>query len=1065
MARQRSRPRTRKGLTSKAMFTFVGGALIINPLFAMEMDDARALDQAPQAEQSQQWQATDDSELDTVVITGLRGSMEESMSIKRDTSGVVDAISAEDIGKFPDTNLAESLQRITGISIERRNGEGAQVTARGFGPNFNMVTLNGRQVPGADGFSNGDAVTGGVGSGVRAFNFAQLASESISGITVYKTGRANTPSGGIGASIDVLTNRPFDNPTGLIASGGIKAVSDRSQPFDSDITPEASGLFSYSNDSRTWGVGFSASHQKRRGGDVQATENAWNINQWTGSDNAFRPDTQIVNAPALGSLYAMPNDLRYAFSDFERTRNNAQAVVQFAPHDGLTFTLDYTYSNNRITEDRGEQTMWLNRGGGFTHIEFDTSGAVAAPIYLREVVGGKDFGYEQQRNMQKYRLDSLGFNTDWQVNDRFRLTLDAHNSRSRSLPNDPITGASATFFSLAGTNSCSNGPYCGGNWSQEFWFNPGLPIATRTWYPNQADALAGVGGTVNPDFPAEQLGSQVRRIWFTKQETEISQGRADGEIEFDNGRFQFGLDSSKVTMKRQNSNDSYAALGDWGVSNVGNEPGMVALLRPTSIAGLFNDYNTAGIAPGAWRGNASELALWAASVYNAPARYNANLQNDNTITEKTNAAYIQWEMDAQFGNFPTNTVIGVRYEQTELTSTSSIAVPQAVEWQDDNDFRIVQSSEIQPFSEKSKYSHILPNLDFSIDLSDTLKGRASFSRTIARPNYGNLYAGPTVNNPTGSILVADSMRGTGAAENPSLIPLESDNLDLALEWYFAPSSYISVTYWNKRVDNFIGNTVVRENLYGLRDPTSGPDAQAALAFLLSAQCQTQVAAAGNDPSICSANNVALFTTVAMLRNPETGGLAAYNGSDAQWQAIATAYNLIGRAEDPLYLFDVNRPINQRKAKIHGWEIGGQYFFGDSGFGVAANYTIVNGNVSVDNAALPSVDQFALTGLSDTANLVLMYENYGWSARLAWNWRDRYLIAANQNGNNRNPYYVEAYDQLDLSVSYAFNDQWTVGFEAINLLGEDVRWHGRTENLVVKLLEQSPRYMLGVRYRF
>jgi outer membrane receptor protein involved in Fe transport len=97
--------------------------------------------------------------------------------------------------------------------------------------------------------------------------------------------------------------------------------------------------------------------------------------------------------------------------------------------------------------------------------------------------------------------------------------------------------------------------------------------------------------------------------------------------------------------------------------------------------------------------------------------------------------------------------------------------------------------------------------------------------------------------------------------------------------------------------------------------------------------------------------------------------------------------------------------------------------------------------------------------------MLMYEKYGWSARLAWNWRDEYLIAANQDGSNRNPYYVEPYQQLDLSVSYAITDNLSVGFEAINITGEDVRWHGRSEKQVIKVLDQSPRYTLGVRYNF
>src|SRR3982750_1147844 len=146
-------------LTSRALFTIVGGAVLINPVFAQE-------------------QASE--ELEEVVVTGLRGSLKASLETKRDAIGVVDSINAEDIGKFPDTNLAESLQRITGVSMDRRNGEGALVTARGFGPQFNLITLNGRQLPSADAFGSGDAVTGGAGAGGRSFNFANLASEAVS---------------------------------------------------------------------------------------------------------------------------------------------------------------------------------------------------------------------------------------------------------------------------------------------------------------------------------------------------------------------------------------------------------------------------------------------------------------------------------------------------------------------------------------------------------------------------------------------------------------------------------------------------------------------------------------------------------------------------------------------------------------------------------------------------------------------------------------------------------------------------------------------------------------------
>jgi TonB-dependent receptor len=1050
-----------KRFKSTAMFTIVGGVIIINPAFAQ--------DPAPQ---------DDATTLDTVQVTGMRSSLDQAMNIKRDTPGIVDAISAEDIGKFPDTNLAESLQRVTGISIERRDGEGATITARGFGPDYNMVTLNGRQVPGADGFGSGGLEIGGVGSGTRGFNFAQLASEAISGVTVYKTGRANVPSGGIGATIDILTDRPFNHAGGeIVANAGAKVVSDQSQVFGSDATPEISGIFSYASPDKVWGVGVNASYQKRHGGSIQATENAWNVSRWTGTDGKLRPGAVVQNAPAIGQLYSMPNDLRYAFQDFERERINGQAVLQFAPSDAFTFTLDYTYSTNEIAQNRGEQTMWLQNS--LSHVTFDGNTDVATPVYIRDIAGGsKDFGFEQQRDEQRYELGSLGLNARWDVNDRFSLTLDAHNTKNESRPNDPITGGSSTAFSFAGLapNRAVN------NWTQEYWFNSGLPIMKRTLFPTTADAIANTNGVANPDFAANQLGSQILRIWSTRQESEVKQGRIDGELDFDSGRFRFGIDSSDVSMRRLNV-DGHAhlmTLGNWGAGDAGQIPGMTALLNQFSLVDLFKDYDTAGAARGAWWGQASALAQWAEDACadgSAPAswpdcdsvssRVRTVYDSNNLVEEKTNAIYVQWEQDFMLGSMSANVVAGLRYEETELTSTSVIQVPSAIRWMSNNDFVINRSDEAMPFAETNEYDYLLPNLDFSIDFTSDLKGRFSASETIARPPYGNLYAGPNPGAPNGSILFGEQFRGGGSAQNPSLLPLESRNFDLGLEWYFAPSSFIGVTYWNKDVKNFIGNTVVRENLYGITDPTSGPDAQAALAFLNSAACRSQVTAAGNDVAEgCVGNYTTLFTALAMLRNAgATGGLAAYNGSNAQVIDMETRFDILGESDDPLYEFDVNRPVNQREASLDGWEIGGQYFFGDSGFGILANYTIVEGDVGIDRAADPGSNVFALTGLSDTANAVLMYENFGWSARLAWNWRDEYLLAANQNGNSRNPYFVEEYQQFDFALAYSFNDNFTVSLEAINLTGEDVRWSARSHNQMVRLVDQSTRYMVGVRYSF
>ncbi len=1055
---------------SKALFTFVGGVVLASPVLAQE-------------------QTT--QELEEIVVTGLRGSLQQSMEIKRDAIGVVDAINAEDIGKFPDTNLAESLQRITGVSIDRRNGEGALVTARGFGPQFNLVTLNGRQMPGAEGFGSGDVVTGGQGAGSRSFNFAQLAAEAINGIEVYKTGRADMATGGIGATVNIKTAKPFDND-GTVVNVGVKAVSDTTNRVGDDVTPEVSGLFSYANDDKTFGVSLSASYQKRDSGSVQATVNNWNIESWGDAEHnaengPIATDASIDNAPAQGQLYGIPNDIRYAFSDFERERINAQGAIQFAPADTMTLTLDYTFARNDIAEDRGEQTVWLQRNG-FTRVVFDTDEPVATPTFLQEMTGaGKDFGYEQQRNEQRNELNSLGFNAAWDVSDRLSVALDWHNSKGKSLPNSD-TGGSQTAFSFAGKvpsdGNCSTG-VCTGFWTQEFQFNEGLPIAGRTLYPTNTDALAGTNGNSNFAFDADTLGSQVIRLAFQEQVTEIDQLRLDSEMRFDEGRLQFGVETRELEMTQRTSN-GYMQLGDWGVADLGNVDSMVALLTPYSLIGEFDDFSAPGAPTSAWRGNANTLGQWALSngygdwaegaAPDDELRYNPGFNNYNIVGEDTAAFYVQFALSGDVGTMPANLVVGARYESTKVTSTSHMLPVQYLTWQDDNDFQVTRSGEIADtvtVTEQHDYDNILPSVNFDISPLDSLKARFSYSKTIARADYSSLTAAVNPNGPSGSTI--NGLQATAAANNPGLLPLESTNLDFSVEWYFSDNGYVSVGWWDKDIVNFIGNTSVNEPVVGIggqliKDQTGGPRAQAALAALQNGGFAT--------------DDSSLFTMMAMMEHADddpfwydvnsdkvqqaneifVGGAENYDGSNNQHVAFATQYDLLPVEADPTYIFSVQKPINNKDANIHGWELGGQYFFGDTGLGILANYTIVDGDVEFDDTAPVGTTQFALVGLSDSANVVLMYENYGFSVRAAYNWRDEYLANANF-GNQNNPIYVEEYDQIDLSVGYDISPQLSLSFEAINLTEEDVRWHGRSKKQLWRLEDQGARYSLGARYKF
>ena len=212
---------------------------------------------------------------EVVVVKGIRGSLVDAASIRRNEAGVVDAITAEDIADFPDANLAESLQRITGVSIDRQDNEGNQISVRGLGPSFNLVTLNGRQLPVA---SSPDLETLNSATQSRAFNFAEIASESVSAVNVYKTARPDLASGGIGATVDIQTARPFDHDAGdLKAVLSAAGIHDFSSVQGSAVTPEIGGLFSY-NFNDVFGLSATASFSRRNFRNELNTTESFDVN-------------------------------------------------------------------------------------------------------------------------------------------------------------------------------------------------------------------------------------------------------------------------------------------------------------------------------------------------------------------------------------------------------------------------------------------------------------------------------------------------------------------------------------------------------------------------------------------------------------------------------------------------------------------------------------------------------------------------------------------------------------------------------------------------------------------
>ncbi len=1014
--------------------------------------------------------AQDDvSEDDVIIVTGIRGSLGRAADIKRNASGVVDAISAEDIGKFPDTNLAESLQRISGVSIDRINGEGSQVTVRGFGSEYNLVTLNGRQMPTANIPTIGVANDLEFDSGnTRTFDFSNLASEGVTGLQVYKSGRADAPTGGIGATVNVSTVRPLDRP-GLNFTIGAKALHDTTVVNGDDFTPEVSGLASWSDDNERFGVALFGSWQKRDSAAVGATGNTYNVRtaeNFLNDASLVRPGATINNAPSDPDTYIQfPNDSRYVFDENSRERLNGFATIQFRPIDTLTFTADAFYAQNEQSQKHTEQTNWFNRP--FDEVTF-SGGTVPLTEYLFEDIGGtadnadlftqsvKDIGSEQIYRSSKETLTSFGANIEWEASDQLTVTLDGHSGRAWSGPN-ARNGTTATRISI-GAPVIAN---------HSLDTSSGFPVQQFTVNDCSRQNAPGSefpGTNCNDMLDVGDYGTQVGRTNRQIQSNTVNAAHLDFKYDIDDGFYARIGGTYTESDARTKTLNTQQQLGDWGINNPGDvaqfAPGMVEMF---CLSCEFNDFEpgNAAAVPFIPEGNAVDLYDMLSSAY--ADRGNAvSVTSDNVdeLEEIVKAVYgeVGWKGEIA-NNMPAGVTFGVRYEDTTVKATTLQTVPQAIVWLSDNDFQTVLSNEQLVVTDRGNYDNLLPSADIWVEFLPDVIARASFSKTLARPRFGDLFARATANTPPGSI--AFGSEATGSSGNTDLNPLVSENFDVSLEWYPTESSYFSIGFFDKRVRDFTGTGVAPQPLFGLRDPTSGePGTRSGDALdLINELGLTQ-------------SDVTLFTATALVdqfgvADARTMLMANQTGSDLTQgfvDSTLAAYDVTANGDDPLFEFASQVPVNEN-GKIHGIEVAAQHFFGESGFGFAANYTMVDGDVSAALDSDPAVDQFALLGLSDSANATLIYEKYGLSARLAFNWRDKFLTDVNEDGSNRNPLFIDSYKQLDLSVTYDVTENVQVSFEGINLTGENLRTYSRNEKAFVSVQELGPRFLLGARYRF
>ena len=593
-----------------------------------------------------------------IVEGGIRGSLKASMDVKRDSRGVVDAISAEDIGKFPDANLAESLQRITGVSISRSRGEGSQVTVRGFGPEYNLVTLNGRQMPTHNGAS-------------RSFDFGDLASEGVAGVQVYKTARADVPSGGIGSTINISTPKPLEADS--VGSLSVKTVNDTSTRVGDEYTPEFSGIYMDTFADETIGIAVIASRQERNNGVNAASVGGYYTRSGDGADQKLATDENQVNRPLTADAnYSLPQSMAYNIAEYRSERTNGQIVLQMAPSDSLTMTMDFIRSEFDLERSYSDMSAWFSNTAALSQTSEWSDGPISSPIFYSERVNNADFAMGTGEDGRTNTNSSLGLNFELQVNDSLNLKLDWHDSSAETGANSP--NGTSSLITMANFNKVG----------QTFVTGYDMPVMIL-------DLNSGNPAEENRQMQKNDMIVTGSTFSNDAAEMNIEQTTFSGTWEFsDNSTIDFGVQISDVDNRAVSN---FVQLNNWGGST---NPGDLAdVVNRATIAGQFDelsghDYDgeygqiqteffTASLEDLIAVGEASYVASGAdyeatgdcGTGYCASTEWGGNnvsgYSNIYTL-EESQAAFVRYSLNTEVSGMPANLYMGLRYEKTDITS-------------------------------------------------------------------------------------------------------------------------------------------------------------------------------------------------------------------------------------------------------------------------------------------------------------------------------------------------------------------------------------------------------------
>lgn len=748
-----------------------------------------------------------------IVVTGIRGSLQRNLDIKRTSAGVVDVISAEDIGKFPDSNVAASLQRLPGVSINRAGprGEPDGITVRGFGGDFNETLIDGRRI---------STATGG-----RSVDFTTVGADFVGQLAVLKTPDVSLSSSSIGATVNISYPKPFDSPGTRVAFSAAGSIQDDA----GKVVPTIGGLFSKTFADDTIGILIDGIYTRR---DTQVNRvyvSGWQGGlfapcQLAGSNAASCNPSDATTAPAsdrksvvgwYGQQYGA--DQRYTKDE----RIDGRIALQWAPSDDVVLTLDDNYSRQKIVTDISGFGVWFNQGS-MRNVEQDENGTT-----IDFVQQGSPTDFTAGTDTRVLETNQVGLNLKWDATSNLKIEADASYSKSRQNPGGEISSENGDigYGGLLGT---ANGIRVSGSSSNA------LPELTA--YGPNGDASRWLDQAI--------LGSHVTVRQQQLNSDEIKQFRLGAVWEQDNLTIKVGGRYMEDRFKLQNSStftnnfwQAYAGYG--GPSGQGS-----GVLIPSSlIKGVIGTNNfipgfSGVLPPGLLNYDAKEYQRFLEGLGNPQAQnipgYNYgccgtaytgkfDLLLDpgsvQDVREKTWSAYVSVNFEADVAGMPFHFNAGAREEITKLESAGIGRLPISITGSTaDPTLLTVGFGDSQPISTKSSYSYFLPSLDMKLELTDKLHLRFDASRTLTRPALNTLT--PVLNVGVGQRVGA--LTATGG--NPNLQPYLADNFDLAAEWYYQRNSYASVNFFIKDVSNFVVAGTQRQTINDVIDPTTGAPA-------------------------------------------------------------------------------------------------------------------------------------------------------------------------------------------------------------------------------------------------